>query len=197
VLIQDVEFQVSERALGSTVSGQAGEVPRPPIELVEVRAGDWRLLREARLMALRSSPEAFCGDYGRESRASRRTWRRRARSGSWLVARLDGRIMGLAGMFDEPDPVGGPDARWGTRCVESVWVHPDLRRQGVVRQVLQAVETQALGQGVGTLVLWVLESNPVAAEVYRRLGYTPTGRSQPISIRGRWDVEERLMKSLA
>jgi GNAT superfamily N-acetyltransferase len=186
VLIQDVEFHDSERSFRS--AGKVGSV--------EVHEADWQSLREARLLALGSSPEAFCGDYARERRARRRTWRRRLDSGTWLVARSQGRIVGLAGMLDEPDPVGGPDALWGTRCVESVWVHPELRRQGVVRQVLDAVEQQALRQGVGTLVLWVLESNPVAAEVYRRLGYTPTGRSQPISIRGNWDVEKRLMKSL-
>ena len=147
-------------------------------------------------MALRTSPEAFCGDYGREILTSRHTWRRRARTGSWTVALNEGKVIGLAGLLHEPDPVGGPDALWGTRCIESVWVHPELRRQGVVRHMLRSIEEFAVDQGVGNLVLWVLESNLPAREVYRRLGYSWTGLAQPIRVGAGWDVERRLVKSL-
>lgn len=167
------------------------------VELARVPESEWQTLRTARLMALRSSPDAFCGNYARERLAHRRTWRRRARTGSWTVARVGGQVVGLAGMLPEPDPVGGPDAPFGTRCIESVWVHPDFRGLGVVKQMLAWIEENALRQGVGVLVLWVLESNTVASEVYRRLGYRPTGIAQPISVRRRWDVENRLMKHLA
>ena len=147
-------------------------------------------------MALQTSPEAFCGNYARERLAHRRAWRHRVRRGTWTVARSDHQIVGLAGMLSEPDPVGGPGAAWGTRCIESVWVHPHLRRQGVVRHMLGSIEQEALRQGVGNLVLWVLESNLRAREVYLRLGYRWTGVAQPISVGGRWDVEQRLVKSL-
>ncbi|GAB3279252.1 GNAT family N-acetyltransferase [Kineosporia babensis] len=166
------------------------------VEVVRLQEADWPALREARLMALRSSPDAFCGSYSQERLVHRRAWRRRLRTGSWTVARSGGRLVGLIGMLPEPDPVGGPNAPFGTRCIESVWVAPDFRGHGVLKQMLASVEEQALRQGVGVLVLWVLESNPVATEVYRRLGYRHTGIAQPISVRRHWDVENRLMKNL-
>ncbi|MCE0539254.1 GNAT family N-acetyltransferase [Kineosporia rhizophila] len=190
MLIQDVEFIGSRQ--GFTSPGAPGRT----VEVVQLHEPDWLTLREARLAALRSSPDAFCGNYATERLVRRRVWRRRLRTGTWTVARADGQIVGLAGMLHEPDPVGGPDAPFGTRCIESVWVHPDYRGYGVLKHLLASVEENALRQGVGVFVLWVLESNTVAAEVYRRLGYRHTGIAQPISVRRRWDVENRLMKSL-
>ncbi|GAA3630656.1 hypothetical protein GCM10022223_55580 [Kineosporia mesophila] len=161
--------------------------------MFRVHESEWRVLREARLKALETSPEAFCGNYARERLVHRRTWRRRAHEQQWTVARSGSRIIGLVGMLDEPDREEGP---LETRCIESVWVHPDFRRRGLVRLMLQGIEEQALRQGVGTLILWVLESNRPAWEVYRRLGYRPTGLFQDIAAGGRLEVEHRLKKVL-
>lgn len=155
------------------------------------------MLRDARLKALRCSPEAFCGNYARERLVHRRTWRRRARTGQWTVARSGGEIVGLAGLLDDPDQELGALT---SKCIESVWVHPERRRRGLVRHMLGTIEEKAYRQGVGTLVLYVLTANQPAREVYRRLGYHDVGLDSFIEVRRGWqsrpEPERRLVKSL-
>lgn len=176
-----------------------GSVAR--VEVTQLGVRDWATLRAARLAALRTSPTTLCGNHGRERRALPGSWQTRLEDQAWTVARLPepagrGRIVGLAGMHPD-DPVSESHPSLETGCVVSVWTAPDLRCRGVMSQVLDAVEANALRRGVGTSVLWVLDSNPMSALVYARRGYRFVRRAaQPIMVHGRQDVERQMIKNL-
>jgi predicted GNAT family acetyltransferase len=66
------------------------------------------------------------------------------------------------------------------RNVESIWVAPTHRRQGVLRALLQALagrEQQTEQTEVTELLLWVLDGNYLARCAYKALGFKSTGES--------------------
>ena len=56
--------------------------------------------------------------------------------------------------------------------VFSMWVDPAVRRLGVGRRLIEAVETWAQAWGATQTVLWVFASNEPALRFYRRLGFS-------------------------
>ena len=102
-----------------------GGLPR-----LEVSApDDWRMLRAARLAALRDSPHAFTSTYAREAAWGDLKWRRLFKTSTWVVAREAQEVIGLAKSVKRP-------WRPSYRHVESVWVAPTHRRRGVLRALL-------------------------------------------------------------
>jgi ribosomal protein S18 acetylase RimI-like enzyme len=168
---------------------------------------DWRMLRRARLMALRESPQAFTSTYAKEAKWKGREWRRFFDAATWVVARKSkwkGRewrrffdaatcviareaknVIGLARSAVEP---GQPSAR----NIESVWVAPRHRRRGVCAKLLQALAQVELQAGVTDLKLWVLEDNHRALLAYTKLGFEPTGARQYLSKFGQFERRLRL-----
>ena len=146
---------------------------RKPWNFDVLLAADWRELRATRLRALRESPHAFVATYAEEVALGEKHWRSRLWWTTWMVARLGDETIGLARLRtpdDEPSDV---------RYIESVWVHPDHRCQGVVRSMMEELELHAMRAGVTRLRLWVLDTNQSAADVYIKLGYHPEpGRVQ-------------------
>jgi ribosomal protein S18 acetylase RimI-like enzyme len=65
---------------------------------------------------------------------------------------------------------GAEPARWH---VETVYVRPRARRQGVATALLRACAASARDQGVSYVSLGVLTANEPAGEVWRRLGFVP------------------------
>jgi ribosomal protein S18 acetylase RimI-like enzyme len=144
---------------------------------------DWQELRTARLRALRDSPRAFASRYIYERRWGEPEWRRMFDDSIWLVAREAAKLIGLARSVGEP---GKPSCR----NLESIWVAPTHRRRGVFRALLDALSEIEGQLGATDLLLWVLEDNQVAQQVYEALGFRPTGESQPLpSVRR---IERRL-----
>jgi ribosomal protein S18 acetylase RimI-like enzyme len=139
---------------------------------------DWRLVRDARLAALRDAPDVLLPGKPAEPLWSERRWRRTWQSGLWLVARANGRTAGLARLsYADPDAY-----------VESVWTHPQFRHRGVgSSMVLRLTQYR---RPTGNLFVWVIHPNPEAFRLYRRLGFETTGYRQLLEDFGR--VEERL-----
>jgi len=77
---------------------------------------------------------------------------------------------------DDEGPVGMLEAsvaegrRWH---VETVYVRPRARRQGVAKELLHACCERARERGVTHMSLGVLTANEAAAAVWRRLGFAP------------------------
>ena len=144
--------------------------------MVSVRAtgpGDWELVRDVRLAALRDAPDAFASTYEREAAYTEEQWR------GWFsdrfamfLAHLEDRAgaAGLAGVFDREDGAG----------LVSMWVRPDARGRGVGEALMNAAAGWATERGHDAMYLWVAEANEPARRLYERYGFTPTGDRQPL-----------------
>ena len=84
---------------------------------------------------------------------------------SALVALEDGRVLGYVGMMCVLDE----------GQIINVAVHPDARRRGVGRSLMQAAEAYAKERGIVFLSLEVRESNIAARSMYSSLGWEEQG----------------------
>lgn len=84
---------------------------------------------------------------------------------SALVALEDGRVLGYVGMMCVLDE----------GQIINVAVHPDARRRGVGRTLMEAAETYAKERGIVFLSLEVRESNIAARSLYSSLGWEEQG----------------------
>ena len=84
---------------------------------------------------------------------------------SALVALEDGRVLGYVGMMCVLDE----------GQIINVAVHPDARRRGVGRTLMEAAEAYAKERGIVFLSLEVRESNIAARSLYSSLGWEEQG----------------------
>ena len=87
---------------------------------------------------------------------------------------MDGEQVGIA--IGEPSYDGLPHCR----DLISMWVHAAHRGRGIATRLLRAVLEWAEGDGAREVALWVADGNAAAAAVYRRAGFVPTGKRQPL-----------------
>jgi GNAT superfamily N-acetyltransferase len=145
--------------------------------MIEIRAADaddWALVRDVRLRGLADAPTAFGSRLEQERERPERAWRERlgVEDGATFVA-LDGdRAVGLVrSLLDEDD-------RSRAEFL-SMWVDPDVRGSGVADALIARVFAWAGERGVGTVELWVTETNARARRAYERSGFVPDGRRHP------------------
>ncbi len=83
--------------------------------------------------------------------------------GTFVVARLDGRVVGCGGLRRTGDGEGE---------IKRMYVVPDARRLGVGARVLAALEAEARRRGLARLRLETGVRQPEAIALYERAGYT-------------------------
>ncbi|MGW0230373.1 GNAT family N-acetyltransferase [Actinopolymorpha singaporensis] len=88
--------------------------------------------------------------------------------GSLLVAEVNGHLVGMAGFR--------PSERPARAEVVHVRVHPALRRRGVGRGLMAAVETEAAQRGFTEAWLDTATNMPEAMAFYEGVGYAEVGR---------------------
>jgi len=93
--------------------------------------------------------------------------------GRYFVAEVAGRIVGMTMITYEWSDWRDGWIWW----IQSVYVHPDFRGQGVFGRLYRHVMATAAGAGVGTVRLYVLGSNAPARVIYEKLGMKETGYS--------------------
>jgi ribosomal protein S18 acetylase RimI-like enzyme len=73
----------------------------------------------------------------------------------------------------------GYDLEFGGRdsFLTEIYVRPSVRARGLGRRLLEQVEKVARASGAGAIHLEVRPDNAPALELYRRAGYSPTGRT--------------------
>ncbi len=139
-----------------------------------VSEDDWAALRSIRLKALADSPSSFGSTFAREQAFTEELWRERARGSATtrlFLATKERAAIGVAGVFDEGD---------GSVQLVSVWVSPEHRCRGVGRALTTAALRFAAERGFVIVRLWVTDGNATARALYEQLGFTPTGKRQPL-----------------
>lgn len=152
----------------------------PDLEVRRLTPGDWAVSRRVRLAALAEAPYAFMSTLEREREFDEQAWRQRLASpvAATFMAWVDGEPAGTAtGKIDKPGEEFAVPGGWQ---LVAMWVDPAVRGTGVAGALVETVARHAASQGAGTLVLWVTEVNDRARAFYRRLGFAPTGASQPV-----------------
>lgn len=140
------------------------------VTVTRATADEWAEVREARLAALADDPDAFCAVLEVEAAFGEDRWRARLDDpdAAWLLARIDGEVVGVAAV-----PVVDPL----TSDLVSFWVHPDARGRGVGSAVIALASDLARGRGHTRLTLEVGDHNTTAQRLYARHGFVPTGRT--------------------
>jgi ribosomal protein S18 acetylase RimI-like enzyme len=135
------------------------------------------VFRDVRLRALQDAPTAFGSNYAQECQLTHADWRERVlrwngQGGAGFLAMDQNTACGIAGVFiDERDP---------TRAqMVSMWIAPTQRRRGIGRLLVEDIVTWVRQREGRTLGLMVTSNNESAISFYRRLGFTPTGRTEP------------------
>jgi ribosomal protein S18 acetylase RimI-like enzyme len=139
----------------------------------ELRADEWRELRELRLRALADAPTAFLRTLAEAQRFDDAYWQESAAAGdgrAWFVCELDGELAGLAAGFLEEE----------TAHLVAMWVAPLHRRIGLGRQLVDRVVAWAQENGAPRVTLEVNERLEVAVGLYERAGFESTGARRPL-----------------
>ncbi len=109
-------------------------------------------------------------------------WSELAAGRSYVVAELDGRVVGYAGLA-----VAGSDAD-----VQTVAVSPDAQGRGLGRLLLDALVAEAARHGATSVLLEVRADNPAAIALYERTGF------ERIAVRRRYyqpgDIDAHVMR---
>ena len=143
-----------------------------------IRPDEGLRLRALRLRALADAPWAFGSTLAREEAFTEAVWQERAVRGATgehgvtYVAEEGDRWVGIC---DRPRGCG-------QACLEVVgmFVEPVARGRGVGAALLESVASWARSRGAARLRLWVTSTNGAALRLYRRCGFTPTGKTKPL-----------------
>jgi GNAT superfamily N-acetyltransferase len=139
-------------------------------------AGEFEPWRQLRLTALLDAPLAFGSTFARERQHPVSAWKERTAA----FAGGDQRVMFVAEDADQWIGCAGAVMDEGVPYVISMWVDPAERGRGIGVELMQAVVGWAHEGGHRRLLLWVTEGNRAAVNLYERIGFQRTGRSQPL-----------------
>lgn len=84
---------------------------------------------------------------------------------TYIVAKVDGRVVGYAGMW----------LVVGEAHVTNVAVHPGFRKKGIGELLMRSLMTIARESGAKMMTLEVRKSNYIAQNLYTKLGFEPIG----------------------
>lgn len=144
-----------------------------------IRPGDGPPLREVRLRALETDPDAFATTYDRAVSRGEEVWEQSAASASSgdeeiiFVAEADDAFLAMAGAFTSPEEPS-------TRHLYGMWVAPEARASGLGTRLAEEIEDWSRTVGAEEIELWVVEANHTAVRLYERAGFMPTGETQPL-----------------
>ena len=144
------------------------------MDIREVRPEEWRSLKDLRLRALETDPDAFGSTFAEERVKPVTAWQEWAAEGwglgaqTTLVALVGDRWLGMGVCI-----VAEAEPRSAT--VYAMWVDPAARRQGIGEELLQELIKWASFKNAEELLLAVTEGNTAAMNLYERDGFMSTG----------------------
>jgi GNAT superfamily N-acetyltransferase len=146
------------------------------MEVRHARATDWKVLRELRLRALASAPDAFASTLQTEAAFPEQVWRQRAEGAATsanFIAWVDGAGVGMAAIFAVADAPG-------RMHLVGMWVDPQHRRRGIAQALVEQAVRWARERQAREVILWVVDHNIPARMLYERVGFQPTDERQPL-----------------
>lgn len=134
------------------------------IRLEQLVAEDGPRLRAIRLRALRDAPDAFSSTLEEAAARHPDDWSRQLLELPTFVAVSDGLDVGMVRSARDRT---SPETAW----LISMWVAPEVRRQGVGAALLDAVIDWAGSNGMSRILLEVADRNTSAVRLYARKGF--------------------------
>ena len=157
-----------------------------PLALRQLSAADAQAFRELRLLGLREAPTAFGGAHADEERRTVEDFAGSIAKGYIAGGFIEDRLVGVAGFYVM---AGQKSAHRGG--IWGVYVHPEARREGVGRAVLETAIAHAR-----TRVLQVhlsVTTGSAALRLYQQLGFEIYGTEpRALCVDGNY-VDEHLM----
>ena len=136
---------------------------------------DWCILRDTMLESVATSPDAFLTKADEIKGRSQEFWEGKLESSHWAVVQRRDEIVGIAAA-KSPAKMD-VYARQGQACfIESVWIAPCMRRKGVGDRLVTYLIEEELRAEIRQFYLWVFKENNSAKELYKKMGFKPTGR---------------------
>lgn len=140
-----------------------------PANIEYLGAGNGERLRSIRLRALQDAPNAFVTTYELAVSWPPEVWEQQLEELATLVVTVQGVDVGLVRTTPHEDI---KDAAY----LISMWVAPEVRRQGIGSALVSAVCEWARTQGFSRLFLDVSEMELPAVALYARNGFAPSGQ---------------------
>jgi ribosomal protein S18 acetylase RimI-like enzyme len=146
---------------------------------------DARILRRALLKAVGTSPDSFIKTKEEVAAQSHDYWVNEIRSATWAVAQRGREIVGVAA-GKLPDSDEDREDQAFTRYIESVWVQPEFRGNGLgTRLIHYLLEMEyRKNQQIRQFLLWVIDTNYPAKLMYEHIGFRATSERKPLRRRG-------------
>jgi GNAT superfamily N-acetyltransferase len=139
-----------------------------------VETDDWERLRDVRLRALASDPDAFLETVEDARTFPDERWRGRARPSEHdvtFVDERDGVFNGMVSAFLDDDAE--------TVHLVGMWLAPDLRGSGVARELVERIIEWSRSHGRVRVVLSVERGNARAARLYEKCGFVEPDTPPP------------------
>lgn len=143
---------------------------RRGLVIEQLALSDGERLRALRLRSLRDAPDAFGTTFEDAATWSPEAWNQQLEQLATFVASADGTDVGLVrgALHDHFPDIG---------YLISMWVAPEVRREGIGSALIDAVAQWARTKGLIRLLLDVGETNTPAIGLYTRKGFVPTGEA--------------------
>ena len=148
---------------------------------------DWQTYRDARLTALRESPEAFVATAEEEEAFDEDFWRLRMNRSARLLAERDDTPLGIVSLGRSSDENPKTSQLFG------LWVAPEARGSGVATALVRAGANLAREQGQSQLTYWVGSDNGRAVAFASGFGFRPTAERRPMRVVSEDDEDEVAM----
>jgi ribosomal protein S18 acetylase RimI-like enzyme len=145
------------------------------MDIRRVRPDDWRSLRDLRLRALETDPDAFGSTLAESLTKPDTEWQERAASTDTVtfVAETTDRFVGMGFVGPAPE-------RPAIAAIYGMWVAPEVRGQGIGGSLMDALENWAREAVYHDIGLGVTTTNETAIRLYTAKGYTDIGDRFPL-----------------
>ncbi len=154
------------------------------MQVRRVGVGDVETVRALRLHTLLDAPDAFGSTYEREVAFPRSVWAERlsAAGNATFICEIDGGPCGMVALVRDDDD---SQLAW----LVGMWIMPTARGAGRADLLVSAALRWAGEECLTTVRLHVTDGNEYAERLYRRHGFSPTGRSVAGSREGVTEIE--------